>query len=393
MWRKIGEIFLLEFAERAYEGELGADGGFGVGIGLVFVFAGACAKERGEPENDEGGKHGEDEEGGRQLAFTKGVAEGARELGAGGQLSEEPEGEEAEDGGDEEHFWDVLFLVVADFVGEDGFQLFFCELLYKGVEEDDAAGLAKACEEGVGVGGAAGAVHYEDGLAGEVCAAGKGVEAFLEGAVGEGGEFVEEGHDEHGADDHHEEHEAHGEEVAPEPPERRGGDEPDQRQEEGIHEEGVDEGAFELIANPEAERGFVETEAGLDLELLPPFPGEVGEGYEGGNDEEDEGLHPEGGAERSRKPIVEGRQYDEPRDEEPGGLPAVGDGAELALGEGVVRGFLVGLLIDDGFEGVRAAGFPLSDVKAVHGGEDLLRQKLQNDERNKEDGKGGHCEK
>src|ERR1051325_478140 len=80
---------------------------------------------------------------------------------------------ERSEGGDCEHFWNVLFLKVPDFMSQHSFEFGLGKLLNQGIKENDFSELAEAREEGVGVAGTFAAVHdlntasAEPGLLGE----------------------------------------------------------------------------------------------------------------------------------------------------------------------------------------------------------------------------------
>lgn len=120
-------------------------------------------------------------------------AEGGEEPGVVDEVREEEEGKAGDEGVDEEHLVDVLFLVMADLVSEDGDEFVWGMLFDEGVEEDNAFEAAEAGEEGVGFSGAAGAIHGIDALEFKVLGGGEFFYFGAEFAWGEGSKFVEEG--------------------------------------------------------------------------------------------------------------------------------------------------------------------------------------------------------
>jgi hypothetical protein len=87
---------------------------------------------------------------------------------------ESGEEEGAFDEADDEMAGDVAAFGVADFMGQDGEEFVLRVGFDQGVVEGDAFGFAEAGEEGVGFGGAAGAVDDGDVSDREVALAGEG---------------------------------------------------------------------------------------------------------------------------------------------------------------------------------------------------------------------------
>ena len=161
----------------------------------------------------------------------------------------------------------VVVVVVAQLVGQHRLDLGRLQLGQQGVEEDDPLAGAEAGEVGVAVGRALRAVHHEEARQAEAAAGQQGLDAGLQGAVGQGLELVEQRRDEGGVDQHHQQVEAQpeGPHVGPPQPAHRlhqPQHEGDQRQ----PDDGRQHHALHRIGHEQARREAVEAEARLQPE-------------------------------------------------------------------------------------------------------------------------------
>ena len=112
------------------------------------------------------------------------------------QQTQQPAQGEAEQGHDDDALFDMVAFVMAQFVGEHGFDLRCIQLVDQGVEKDDALGFPEAGKVGVAVRGSGRAIHDEYAVAGEAVARQQVGDALFQVAVGQGAEAVEPGGDE-----------------------------------------------------------------------------------------------------------------------------------------------------------------------------------------------------
>lgn len=174
VWREEWAAFLLE-GDGGGIGRGVGDGGHvlrGEPVGLVFE----AAAEGEEDEEHEDGKEDADE----------GDAEGVGIVGDGGvkegDALEAINGEGAQGGGEDDAGGDggavpphVAVFAVADFVGEDGFDLLVGEGFEEGVAHEEEAGEGDEAEDG-GVGDMVMGAPDEDVLEADMVGAGEGVE-------------------------------------------------------------------------------------------------------------------------------------------------------------------------------------------------------------------------
>ncbi len=162
------------------------------------MFAGPSVGEDGEGFADGFEEEGEEDEagvwgdGGDAEGIVEVAGEGAS--GVGGEAEEEEDDAHLEDA-DGEALADVVAAEVADFMGEDAEEFGGVVFFDEGVVEGDFLAFSEAGEEGVGFGGAFGAVHHEDAVEWESAALAELLDGGFEFAFGHGGEFVVEGHD------------------------------------------------------------------------------------------------------------------------------------------------------------------------------------------------------
>ena len=138
------------------------------------------------------------------------------------------------------------------------------------VEQHHPLGGAEAGEIGIGMRGAAAAVHHEEALRREAAACHQGLDPLPDRRIGERLELVEERRDDGGIEHQHHQLQRGPRAPRPKPPEPSGRrhDPQDQRRQRQADDR-ADERALDRVGEPEAPREPIETEALLDPERRP----------------------------------------------------------------------------------------------------------------------------
>src|SRR6266481_4011810 len=134
------------------------------------------------------------------------------------QPCDRSEPHEDADNGNAERLQYVVFLVMADFVCQYGFQFRLGKLGYECVEKDNFAKTAEPGEESVGVAGPFTAVHYFDAASWKIGALRQCKEAFTQRALRQRRELVKERHDHRRGDQHQKQLERDDDRRRPNPP-------------------------------------------------------------------------------------------------------------------------------------------------------------------------------
>lgn len=157
----VAEVGLHEFLEAGDEG-LAVAFLHGEIVGAVFVAAREGIGRNAVQRRNQGKFHREDQQ---YCETVVDFVETELRIQGGGADCKPCENREKPhlQDGDELTLQGVLVHAVPELVGEDGADLIGRKLVDEGIVEDDGFGFAEAGEVGVGLGGAAGAVHHLDG--------------------------------------------------------------------------------------------------------------------------------------------------------------------------------------------------------------------------------------
>ena len=232
-------------------------------VGREFMAAGKMGKERGQQQRD--GRVQEQKKDQAGMGRHGLHAECLEKSGQGQCLAHEKEQHPCLRYGEQKPRGDVSQPGVADFVGQDGFDLVRAVSFDERVVERDAFFVSKPGEERVGLGGAFGPVHDENSVDSESGPFGQSLKLVSQFSIIERREGVEKGHDEDRGQVGHGQGKKRHQRPAPDPGRSaQKGKKPEQRAQQRQAQGRAQSIPFELVDEEGFSRGCVEAELGFD---------------------------------------------------------------------------------------------------------------------------------
>jgi len=156
----------------------------------------------------------------------------------------------------------VLFLVMANLMGQHRHQFLHLQVFNQGIIEDDALFGTQAGKIGIGLGGAAGAVNDKDIIKLKAGLGAEGLDCIPQLTLLQRGLLIKEGHDQSGVEHDHKDHEATHQQPGIDPKIVLGHlVKPDHRRQQGAAQEDDEKPALELVGDKGGQGGLVEGKA------------------------------------------------------------------------------------------------------------------------------------
>ena len=358
-------VVLVEFHQRLGQVTGGRVAGR-IGVSLELVFPGIHRHHRAKTEGEDRNNHEEHHQGDR-IGYRGRNAQPLEEPGGIAQLAKRPEEGEAQAEGPGHAPKHVVEAIVAEFVRQHGLDLRRIQAIEECVEEDDALGLAEACEVGVAMAGAPRAVHHEQALRLEAALGQKGLDAAPQIAVFHGRELVEQRRDEGWVHREHQHVETAPDQPYPEPPQRsHAAHKPEHGQHQGKSHRRRDQRLLGQITDEHGRGHLVETEARFKAEHAVGIERQVDQGTDDADHGDERHTGYQAVAESSTGgSIDEGKTSAERQGQQQQGVDHEPETVQPCLGRRIVGRLLMGDEVDlrgERFRHAIAVGLHVTDV-------------------------------